>query len=284
MRRALVLGAGGHGAIAWEVGIVAGAADGGVPLADADLFVGTSAGSIVAAQIANGVPPGDAFDRQVDPQQQTSEPTPAFDLQRWRLEYARAKAAGGSATDILKRIGAMALAAKTIAESERRAIIARRLPIHTWPARPTIIVAVDAESGERRAFDSSSGVDLVDAVAASAAVPGIWPAVTIQGRRYIDGGVYSLDNAELAAGCDRVVVVALRPRSPSVAVAPFESALAELRAAGAAVEVIHPDDRTEAAFAVVGGNLLDPRVRSAAALAGREQGRELAAHLARFWD
>ena len=52
-------------------------------------------------------------------------------------------------------------------------------------------------------FDAASDVRLLDAVGASCAVPGIWPPVTINGRRYIDGGIRSAANADLAAGCDR---------------------------------------------------------------------------------
>ena len=65
-----------------------------------------------------------------------------------------------------------------------------------------------ADNGEFVAFEKSSGVSLVDAVAASCAVPGVWPPVTINGRRYIDGGMRSAVNADLAAGYERVVVLA----------------------------------------------------------------------------
>ncbi len=57
-------------------------------------------------------------------------------------------------------------------------------------------------------FNRESGISLLDAVAASCAVPLVWPAATINGKRYIDGGVRSSANADLATGCGRVVVLA----------------------------------------------------------------------------
>ncbi len=282
-RRGLVLGAGGHAAIAWETGIVAGAADRGVDLAGADVFVGTSAGAVVAAQISNGVHAADLADRYANPAGQTAESAPAFDLQQWRVEFVRAKEGAKTPAEFLQRIGSMAVSATTISESDRRAVVERRLPVHTWPSCVVRIVAVDVETGERTVFDAASGAPLVDAVAASSAVPGVWPTATIGGRRYYDGGLYSLENADLAAGCDVVVVIALRPRVPSFVAAPLDAAVEGLRRAGARVEIVHPDEATEAAFASVGGNLLDPRVRPAAVRAGREQAHQIASQLAAIW-
>src|SRR5581483_5739954 len=108
---------------------------------------------------------------------------------------------------VRRRIGAAALAAETIDEAPRRAAVAARVPVDAWPARTLLIVAVDAATGETVVFDRGSGVSLVDAVTASCAVPGVWPPATIGGRRYVDGGVRSGTNADLAVGCDRVVVI-----------------------------------------------------------------------------
>ena len=107
-----------------------------------------------------------------------------------------------------------------MAEPVRRAVIAARLPSHEWPAHPLVVTAIDAHSGAFTRFDASSGVPLVDAVAASCAVPGVWPPVSIGGRRYIDGGVRSVTNADLASGCGRVLVLAPMPAD----VAPGSSA------------------------------------------------------------
>jgi NTE family protein len=272
---AVVLGAGGPAGIAWEIGVIAGLAEQGVDLRHAGLYIGTSAGSVVAAQITSGLAVEKLYQQQVDSQQQVRELLPRIDFNSLRDNLARAREGEGGVREALQRIGALALDAETISEVERRNVIAGRLPSHAWPAAALRVVAVDVESGERRVFDRSSGVDLIDAVAASCAVPGVWPPVSIGRCRYMDGGVYATENADLAIGCDRVLVLALTPRVPPVAVTSLDSAVRALRKHGAKVEVVHPDAATEAAFASIGGNLLDPSVRAVAARAGREQGRAL---------
>src|SRR5262245_46002271 len=106
------------------------------------------------------------------------------------------------------RLGAMALAARTPTEAERRAVLESRIMVGDWPQRRLQVTAVAADDGEFVVFDRDSRVALIDAVGASCAVPGVWPPVTINGRRYIDGGMRSPANVDLAAGYDRVVVIA----------------------------------------------------------------------------
>jgi NTE family protein len=209
--------------------VIAGLEEAGVDLRHADLFVGTSAGSVVAAQLTSGLAIDKLFQQQVDPDQQVNELMPQIAFNRLRADLARAKEDGGGALEILQRIGARALAAKTVSEAQRRDVIAARLPVHIWPERALRVVAVDVESGARRVFDRFSEIDLIDAVAASCAVPGVWPPVTIGGRRYMDGGVYATENADLAIGCDHVLVLALTPRPPSIAATSLDAALKALR-------------------------------------------------------
>jgi predicted acylesterase/phospholipase RssA len=104
-------------------------------------------------------------------------------------------------------MGRWALGAATVTEEERRSVVAERLPSHAWPASLLLIVAVDAETGEPRIFDRFSGASLVDSVSASCAVPGVWRPVTIAGRRYMDGGTRSSDNADLAGGYARILIL-----------------------------------------------------------------------------
>jgi NTE family protein len=276
------LGAGGNAAIAWEIGVITGMADAGLDLREADLFVGTSAGSVVAAQMTSGLPLEELFQRQVDPRLQVDEATPSIDFSQWRADLVRAKDAAQSATEFLSRIGSLS-PAPGMAQDDRRALTARRLPVHTWPERLVRIVAVDADRGERCVFDRTSDVALVDAVSASCTVAGISPAISINGRRYIDGGFYSIANADLAAGAGRVLVLSLPARVPALCVASLDSAVATLEKLGARVEIVSPDESSRNAFASVGGNLLDPAVREPAARAGRAQGRTSARHVAAFW-
>lgn len=278
--RALVLGAGGHAGIAWELGVLAGLADGDAPAHEADLVIGTSAGSIVGALITSGVSLADLFERQVDPARHTGESAPAIDFVQWRADFMRARQGSDDAAAVVKRFGVLARQVPTTTRDARRRTIAARLPSPAWPTtRDLRIVAADVESGERRVFDRASGVDLVDAVAASCAVPGIWPTVAVDGCEYMDGGVYSIDNADLASGHARVLILTLQARVPALCVQSLESAVDELRRNGAQVEIVHPDEATLEAFAAVGGNLLDPAVREPAARAGRAQGRQLAPSL-----
>jgi len=255
------LGAGGPAGIAWEVGVAAGLADGGIDVRDVDVLIGTSAGSVVAASLVSGLPFEVLFEMQVNPEVQVRELQPAVDFDQLRRDLAAAKRGGGEVTDVLRRVGALALATPTVSEAERRSVIASRLPMHMWPERDLRVVAVDANSGERIVFNAARGVDFVDAVAASCAVPGTWPPVTIGNRRYMDGGTHSTDNADLAADCELVLILALRAHSPRLAAVPLDPAVETLRASGADTSVVHPDKSTEAAFASVGGNLLDPSVR-----------------------
>jgi NTE family protein len=275
-QQALVLGAGGHAATAWEIGVIAGMADMGVDVRKSDVVVGTSAGARVAAQITSSLTLEELFQRQVDPSLQTKESAPPIDFTSWRAGFMRAREGPGDTLAVLKRFGALALQTPTDLQETRRRMVAASLPSRTWPERRLLIVAVDVESGERHVFDRSSGADLVDAVAASGAVPGIWPPVAICGRRFMDGGVYSIDNADLATGCDHVLILTLPARVPPLCVVSLDMAVDMLKRGGARVEVIHPDEASQAAFASVGGNLLDPSVREAAARAGRDQGRQSA--------
>ena len=198
--RALVLGGGGVAGIAWMTGVLTGLAEAGQDVTGADVIVGTSAGAAVAAQVGSGLSPGALFARQVDPALQAREIPAELDMEKVAAEFAELLADATSTADAQRRVGAYALAARTVPEAGRRAAVGSRLPSPDWPARRILLVAVDAETGEMRVFDRQSGVDLVDAVAASCAVPGIWPPVSIGSRRYVDGGIRSSDNADLATG------------------------------------------------------------------------------------
>jgi len=272
--QALVLGGGGVAGIAWMTGVLAGLAEAGQDVTGADLIVGTSAGAAVAAQVGSGLPLDALFARQVDPALQAREIAAELDMEKIAAEFGELLAgltSAETAQEAQRRVGAFALAARTVPEAERRAAVSSRLPTPQWPARRILLVAVDAESGEMRVFDRQSGVDLIDAVAASCAVPGVWPPVSIGGRRYVDGGVRSSDNADLAAGCAGIVVL-----SPLGYDSPFPSPMAlrdvvgRLRSEGSAVTVITPG---EASVAAMGINPLDPATRLPAAQAGLAQGR-----------
>ncbi|MGY1710920.1 patatin-like phospholipase family protein [Geodermatophilus sp. SYSU D00758] len=278
-RTALVLGGGGITGIAWEIGVLAGLAGAGVDLTGADLVVGTSAGSVVGAQVACGADLEDAHARQLEPPVGER----AAHLRRSSLAWFAwaALRSRGRDAEFRRRIGQVALAAeragRTPSEQERLDVIGSRLVATEWPDRALTITAVDAGSGEFTPFDRDSGVPLVQAVAASCAVPGVYPPVTIGGRRYVDGGMRSAANADLAAGYERVVVLAPLPRG----FGPMASVDAQVSAMVARVAVVSPDD---AARRAIGRNVLDPAARAAAARAGRAQATAVLDEVAGVWQ
>lgn len=274
MSTALVLGGGGVTGVAWEIGLLAGLGRAGVDLSDADVVVGTSAGSIVGALLTTAVDLETAVASQ---RRSVGAAAERFELDLPRLAEVFTALADESVDPATRRarVGALALAAPAIPEATRLAYFEARLP-RDWAADRTLLVTgVDAESGEPVVWRRESGVDLPRAVAASCAVPAVFAPMTINGRRYMDGGIRSGTNADLAEGADFVVVVApLAHLSPLGAPA---AELATLRAAGADVVLITPDDATIEAF---GPNMLDVRRREPALLAGLAQGAALAADLA----
>ncbi|QFU90504.1 patatin-like phospholipase family protein [Amycolatopsis sp. YIM 10] len=275
-QRALVLGGGGITGIAWEWGMLTGLAEAGVDLTGADLVIGTSAGSVVGAQVASGVEPAVRYQAQLEPPDGELAATLGRGLM---LRFALALLGPPSGERFRARVGRIALRARTeAAEADRIAVIESRLPVRDWPERRLLITAVDAVSGRFRAFDRHDGVPLVHAVAASCAVPGVWPPVTIDGRRYIDGGVRSGSNADLAAGADRVVVLAPLPRGigPMTPVGKQVEVLRER----SEVELVSPD---RAALEAFGRNVLDPAARAAAARAGYAQAKSEVERVGAVW-
>src|SRR5215207_9828624 len=201
--RALVLGGGGSAGNAWLIGVIAGLFDAGLDVTEADLIIGTSAGSTAAAQITSASPTELlAAILAAAPQQRTGPVTPGGGrtptgpVSDHMDRTSRIIAAAENAADMRRRMGAAALelaAASDGSGSTRwRATVAARLPSQRWPEQAVLITVVDAHTGEPIVFDRHSGVDLVDAVAASTAGG---PPYRIGDHLYIDGGYRSIENA-----------------------------------------------------------------------------------------
>ena len=204
-RRALVLGGGGVTGIAWETGLIAGLAGLGIDLAAADVIIGTSAGSVVGTDIACGQELEALYQAQLAPPAPEPPVRIAWDFigrLLWDVHTSRDPKRARA------RIGRWALAVPTMPEADRRKVFEARLPASIWPSRPLKVTAVDAQTGDFAVFDSAGDASLVDAVGASCAVPGLWPPVTIGERRFMDGGMRTVANADLAHGYERVVIVA----------------------------------------------------------------------------
>jgi NTE family protein len=290
---ALVLGGGGAGGNAWEIGILAGLAEAGIDMTEvADLVIGTSSGATAAAQVRSGIPLTElltsVFTPLVQTVRQSRERPPALPMATVVERMRAISASATSAVDLQRAMGAFGLESDSIlgpTAGQHRAVVAARLPRHEWSARPMIVVAVDAHTGEVAIFDRDSGVDLVDAVTAGTALPGSSPTVSINGTHYINGGVRSPDNADLASGYANVVVLSpFGGRNGTLAEGQFEGLrrpaewgmdlegqVGALRKQGSHVEVITPDADSRAAM---GTNQMDPATRIPAARAGFAQGKQ----------
>lgn len=275
-KRALVLGGGGVTGVAWEIGLLHGLAEQGVDLSTADLFVGTSAGSVVAAQLTSGTGIDALYERELA---DTTGDTNATIGSKVLVGFVLAALWPGDRARGRARLGRAALKARTVPESERRAAIASRVRRDDWPAARLMVTAVEARTGEFRVFDNDSGVSLIDAVAASCAVPLVWPPMTVGGRRYVDGGVRSVANVDLAHGYERVVVVA--PLTAAARRADRPAVQAAALGPGVRTVVVSP---TDAALTAIGRNPLDPARRAPAARAGRTQAAEVLERVRAAWE
>lgn len=292
-KRALVLGGGGPVGIAWESGLLAGLEQEGVRAADADLIVGTSAGSVVGAQLALGRSAQELADAQLSAQE---GPRPVLmkpvDMVALIEQFARMYTSSAPPEQLRAEIGQFALNADTMSEADWLATFdeLRELSGDRWPERKYVCTGVDAADGSFVPWDARSGVPLHLAVGASCTVPGIFPPVTIDGRRYVDGGMKSATNAELASGYDLVLLVAVNaqrdPSGPFAAAAEMAQRRLDdecrlLRESGAEVAVITPDEGSSESF---GENLMDFTRRIPVTEQGIRQGRAEAPRLREFWE
>ncbi|WP_406060087.1 patatin-like phospholipase family protein [Micromonospora sp. NBC_00860] len=268
-----VLGGGGVAGIAWEVGILAGLADKGVTVTPGAVLIGTSSGAVVGAQIASGTPLAELFERQRGGvAHETSPALRLLDL----LRLARAQLFARSPEQAARRLGRLALAARIDDPSRQRRIAQARLPDHVWRDDADLrIVVVDTETGASRTFTRHDGVPLVDAVAASCAMPISAAPVAINGRRYMDGGMRSTVNLDLAPGNGPVIALA-----PSTAAIGPWARIDKQRAAlgtGRRVELLLRDHASKQAQ---GTSVMDRSVVPALVAAARNQGRREASRVA----
>lgn len=284
-RKALVLSGGGVTGIAWELGILAALSRAGIDITNADLFVGTSAGSVVSALVSNGLNLEELTATQLAPVESSGEIGVDFDANKFQQAIMGIISQTGMNPQAIRAgLGKAALATETVPEATRVEVIRSRLGALNWPERPLLITAVDTENGDFKVFDRSSGVDLVNAVAASCAVPLVWPPVTIQGHRYMDGGMRSGTNADLALGYANVLILNPLPmpeNMPPVFGSNLSMERKQLEQSGSRVFVIEPDAPT---LQAIGPNVLDPKYRAAAAQAGLTQGQAFVDAVRQLWS
>ncbi|CAL9320120.1 patatin-like phospholipase family protein [Streptomyces sp. SudanB66_2053] len=274
--KTLVLGGGGPVGGAWLTGMLAGLTETGTDLDTADVLIGTSAGAVFGARLRCGTPAAELYERQLSGADAARLPVTA----RRTARFLWAALGSRDSERSVARLGRTALRARTGPESDVFDTVGRLLGgTRDWPERELRVTAVDARTGEVEAFDARSGVKLLEAVAASCAVPVVWPPVTVAGRRWMDGGSRSTANLHLAHGSRRVLAVVPIPR----AVGPHPSAAdqaARLTEDGARVVLLSPDQDARRAM---GRDMADTARGPAAARAGYEQALRVATEVADAW-
>lgn len=295
MSRALVLSGGGPVGIAWETGVAVGLSSCGVELSEADLIIGTSAGSAVGAQLALGRDLNDSVDRyrkaaarRSSGQSEAPRPThgaTASQMGELRRMMAETLNSETSPEERRAAIGKFALESQTPPEEDFVETY-RYLRGEPWPPG-FVCSAVDALTGEFVVWNSESEVELDRAVASSCSVPGVFPPITIKGRRYIDGGMRSGTNADLAKGHKRVLIVSTlltlqQSNEPRVQRyrKTFENEVSALVESGAKVETIGPDPESTTASL---GQLMDPSRAFESLEEGIRQGELESDRLGAFW-
>lgn len=285
-KRALVLGGGGPVGIAWEKGLLAGLASEGVEVEAADYILGTSAGSVVGAELASGRSPDALLQSELAYAARAAESSgrtnPPPDLAPLMALMAKRPLGEEAPRELRVEMGVLALEAKTVTPEVYLAGFGSLTEEHRpWPAR-FACTAVDALSGDFVTWNVDTTAPLGLAVASSCSVPGIFPPVEIDGRRYIDGGVRSGTNADIAHDYGRVLLVAVVPPAAAPFMMPgIEREIGVITRAGGRVELIVPDAQAAGIF---GFNLMDGSKRGDIARAGERQGRAEAARIKAFWN
>jgi NTE family protein len=260
--------------IAWEIGVLAGLAASDLDLAKANAVFGTSAGAFVGAAVASG------YDLEVLAATQSEPDSDEINVAASQETIAAWFSAfgAGDATSVGAAFGEIAKAnPEPVPLQVRRTTVEGRLATTEWPDTLRV-TAVDADTGVLHVFDQNSGIALVDAVAASGAVPGVWPLVRLNGRSWIDGGMVSSANARLADSFQRVIVLAPMPTGYG-AIPGVGDDVAAMQAV-ARVCLLSPDEESVLA---IGPNPYDPDRRGPAAAAGRLQGVHMAPTVGAMW-
>ncbi|REE97666.1 patatin-like phospholipase family protein [Thermomonospora umbrina] len=275
--RALVLGGGGVAGIAWEAGLVAGLAGRGVDLAAADVFVGTSAGSVVGAFLAHGGDLEQAIEiMSARPDGDPAARPPKPDMDLVMTAFALMYDTTLEPREARARIGRMARETPTDGRGAALEEIGRRLPSPKWPDRHLLVTGVDADDGSFVVWDRDGDASLEAAVRASCSVPCVFPTVEIGGRHYMDGGVHSMTNADLVEGASTVVVL-----EPLAHFTPRDRLERELKTLGdARTVVVGPD---QAAIDAFGVDVLSMRLWGPGFRAGLAQAPAVAAQVQEVW-
>jgi NTE family protein len=288
VKRAVVLGGGGLAGIGWGCGYLAALEAAAVPLRDADLVVGTSAGSVVGAwltgrrSLASRYRFVESSDHALRRAFGALFGAVAGEPDRTGEEALELLRASERPTpEALQRLGALAVASATMPEPVFVGFVSTLVGRRGWQTEALRVTVHDTATGERAVFGPHRSVGLGRACAASSAVPGFFPPVSVRGARFMDGGCRSATNADLAAGAERALVLALLPRPDATPAPAMLDEVEALERDGSRVYAAWPD---AAAVDATDGRPLDPHVAPKVAQAGYEQGARDAATVAALWE
>ncbi|AGZ26048.1 MULTISPECIES: patatin-like phospholipase family protein [Staphylococcus] len=266
--RALVLGGGGITGIAWESGVLAALIENGMKISQIDKIFGTSAGAFVGAVLSNNQDMKSYYhylNENKDPNEQTKLKKEVYEM--WRQAYIQG---GNNQESIGRLLGEMIDQVQpVISMKERKKAIAKRLNDSKWTSQ-LVITAINARTGQLETINQQIGMDLIDSVAASEAVPGLWPHVTMNGKDYIDGGMVSSTNACLAKDFKQILIIA--PLTQKIGKLPnvFDDEITLSNTSD--VYTITPDEFSKS---IIGDNIYDASVIIEVGNAGYEQGKRL---------
>lgn len=281
----IVCGGGGVWGTGWLTGLAFGLYEQGIDIREAGTFIGTSAGSVASSQFTSALSLETLYARQTDPALQSAVlPPPPGSLEAM-TKLLRPQ--NGTKAEGLRAVCNLALRTQSLTPEAREAEVVKRLglPSYEWPAQKLLITAVDTETLELVAFSAASNVRLLDAVSASTAVPGVWPVTQINGRSYVDGGVWkTAENAHLAAGAKRVIILSPMAGLGGAALgggSGLDEDVASLQAQGSEVVVIAAN---ESALRAMAPSPMHPETRKPAAEAGRAQAQQVVAQIRHFFQ
>lgn len=266
--RALVLGGGGITGIAWESGVLAALIENGMKISQIDKIFGTSAGAFVGAVLSNNQDMKSYYhylNENKDTNEQTKLKKEVYEM--WRQAYIQG---GNNQESIGRLLGEMIDQVQpVISMKERKKAIAKRLNDSKWTSQ-LVITAINARTGQLETINQQIGMDLIDSVAASEAVPGLWPHVTMNGKDYIDGGMVSSTNACLAKDFKQILIIA--PLTQKIGKLPnvFDDEITLSNTSD--VYTITPDEFSKS---IIGDNIYDASVIIEVGNAGYEQGKRL---------
>ncbi|MCF7593612.1 patatin-like phospholipase family protein [Staphylococcus warneri] len=268
---ALALSGGGHYGIAFHIGYLKGLFDKGLDLRTVDYIIGTSAGSQVSTTVSSMIDWDTIWQEQII--EKVNETTPISDKEMGELFQAFDQLAkeSKSTKDWVDGMGKISKNTQPhVSLDIRRDMIRNRLgsvPLE-WNDKLNI-VATELETSERKVFNAQSDVALIDALAASSALQGVWQPIPINGYHYYDGGSYSMENPDVVDDADKVIV--LTTNLPIETPYALDQLVEQMKADGKDVYVVKPSDEVVSILQAYQYNTVNADMREEIAQAAIKQ-------------